>query len=251
MLGSMTDGRLPSRAPRDREQWTQLLRRSPLFEGAGPGDVRVLLRSARQRAVERDGFFFLEGDPPSGVYVLVRGKVRLIRSGAQGREVILGFIEPGEPFGYVAVWAGTTHRVSAQAAQASQALAWDAATVGRLITKSPGIALTGLRLMARHIEGSWDRLQDLATGRVEWRIARALLRLARLTERAIDAGSPITLEVREQDLAELVGSTAYTVSRILSVWKRAGIVDIRREHILLRKPHLLLDITQDRTEDMP
>jgi CRP/FNR family transcriptional regulator, nitrogen oxide reductase regulator len=247
----MTSGRPPRRATGGREQWAQLLRRCPLFEGVGPGDVEVLLSSARQRAVQRGGFFFLEGDPPSCVYLLARGKVRLIRSGAQGREIILGFVQPAEPFGYVAVWAGTPHGASAQAAQASQALAWDAATIGRLMTKNPGIALTGLRLMARHIEGSWDRLQDLATGRVEWRIARALLRLARLTERTIDAESAITLEVREQDLAELVGSTAYTVSRILSAWKRTGIVDVRREHVLLRKPRMLLDITLDGTEKMP
>ena len=105
--------------------------------------------------------------------------------------------------------------------------------------------------MARHVEGSWDRLQDLTTGRVEWRIARALLRLAHLTARTPDAGSAITLEMREQDLAELVGSTAYTVSRILSAWKRAGIVDVRREHVLLLKPHVLREVTQDQTDETP
>jgi CRP-like cAMP-binding protein len=103
--------------------------------------------------------------------------------------------------------------------------------------------------MAQHVEGSWDRLQDLTTGRVEWRIARALLRLARLTGRAMQAGATLTLEVREQDLAELVGSTAFTVSRTLSAWKRAGIVDVRRARVFLRKPHLLREIARDGTEE--
>ena len=235
----------PRRPARKQERWVPFLQRCPLFECVGAADLAVLLGSARQYAVPRGGFFFLEGDPPNQVNVLIRGKIRLIRSGPQGREAMLGFIEPGEPFGYVATWAGTPHRVSAQAAQASQAFAWDAATISRLMAKHPGVALRGLRLVAQHIEGSWDRLEDLTTGRVEWRIARALLRLAHLIEPPTDAGSTITLEVREQDLAELVGSTAYTVSRILSAWKRTGIVGVRREHVLLRKPHLLREITPD------
>jgi CRP-like cAMP-binding protein len=193
----------------------------------------------------RSSFFFLQGDLPSQVYVLVGGKVRLVRSGSRGREVLLEFIEPGDPFGYVAMWAGTAHRVSAQAAQTSRALAWDAAAIARLVARHPAVALKGLRLMAQHVEGSWDRLQDLSAERVEWRMARALLRLAHLTGRIGNAAPPITLEVREQDLAELVGSTAFTVSRILSAWKRAGIVDVRREHVLLREPQRLGQMAPD------
>jgi CRP/FNR family transcriptional regulator, nitrogen oxide reductase regulator len=245
---TVTDNR-PSRGQAgDREGWKSLLQDCPLFDGIGPEGLAALLESARHREVQRGSFFFLQGDLPRQVCMLVRGKVRLIRSGPRGGEVILEFIEPGDPFGYVAMWAGTAHRVSAQAAQASQALAWDAAAIARLVTRHPGIALRGLRLMAQHVEGNWDRLQDLSTGRVEWRIARALLRLARLTGRTLDAGSVVTLEVREQDLAELVGSTAFSVSRVLSAWKREEIVDVRRERVLLRKPQRLKEIAQDETE---
>jgi CRP/FNR family transcriptional regulator, nitrogen oxide reductase regulator len=241
----VTKGGRPSRRAGEQAEWAGLLRRCPLFEGITSKDLDAVLESASLRAAPRAGFFFLEGDSPNRVYVLIQGKIRLVRSGPQGREVILGFIEPGEPFGYVAVWAGTAHAVSAQAAQASRALAWEAATVARYVAKDPGLAIRGLRLMARHVEGSWDRVQDISTGRVEWRIARALLRLARFQERTVDAGTALTLDVREQDLAELVGSTAYTVSRILSAWKRAGIVDVRRERIILRRPQQLLDVKQD------
>jgi CRP-like cAMP-binding protein len=230
---------------RERERWVQILQECPLFQDVATDDLRRLLGSARRRALLRGDFFFLEGDPSSHVYVLVHGKVRLVRSGPQGREAMLGFIEPGEPFGYVAAWAGTVHRVSAQAAQVSRALSWEAAAVSRFMTEHPGMAFRGLRLMAQYVEGSWDRLEDLTTGHVEWRIARALLRLAHLTERPTDVGSAVSVEVREQDVAELVGSTAYTVSRILSAWKRLGIVDVRREHLILYKPDALREIPRN------
>jgi CRP/FNR family transcriptional regulator, nitrogen oxide reductase regulator len=107
-----------------------------------------------------------------------------------------------------AVSAATARRVSAQAAQESRALVWEAETIARFMAQHPEIALRGLRLMAERVEGGWDRLQDLATGRVERRVARALLRLAHLTGRTTDAESAVAVEVREQDLAKLVGSTA-------------------------------------------
>ena len=141
--------------------------------------------------------------------------------------------------------------MSAQAAQESRALAWDAETIARFMAQHPEIALRGLRLMAERVEGGWDRLRDLATGRVEWRVARALLRLAHLTGRTADADSAVAVEVREQDLAEMVGSTAYTVSRILSAWKRSGLVDIRRERIAIRNPRRFREIAVDPMEASP
>jgi CRP/FNR family transcriptional regulator, nitrogen oxide reductase regulator len=243
----MKEGQPPPLPAGDPGRGAHLLAHCPLFESMHPKDLEDLGRFAQQRAVKRGDFFYLEGDSPDHVYVLARGRVRLVRTGPQGREVIVGFIEPAEPFGYVAVWAGTAHHVSAQAAQDCRALAWGVPTIARLMTQHPGIALSGLRLMAERVEGSWDRLQDLATGHVEWRVARTLLRLAHLTRRTLDAGSAITLQVREQDLAELVGSTAFTVSRILSEWRRAGFVDARREHILIRAPGRLREIAEDAT----
>jgi len=239
----MTDGTSSRQVTRGREH-APLLEHCPLFEGVDPSDLEILVQSALHRVVKRGGFFFLEGDSPAEIYVLVTGKVRLVRSGPLGREVIVGFVEPGEPFGYVAAWAGTSHPVSAQAAQESRALVWGVLTIARFMAQHPRMAIRGLRLMAERVEGSWDRLQELATGRIEWRIARALLRLAHLTGRATEPGSAVALEVREQDLAELVGSTAYTVSRILAAWKRAGLVDARREHILIREPLKLRGIAQ-------
>jgi len=188
----MKDGQRSRQMTHEPDRGVHLLEHCPLFAGVGPGDLEGLVQSALHRAAERGGFFFLEGDSPDQVYVLVSGKVRLVRSGPQDHEVIVGFVKPGDPFGYVAVWAGTARRVSAQAAQDSRALAWDSPTIARFMARHPGMALSGLRLMAERVEGSWDRLQELATGRVEWRVARALLRLAHLT------GAPQTPDQRSR-----------------------------------------------------
>jgi CRP-like cAMP-binding protein len=87
----------------------------------------------------------------------------------------------------------------------------------------------------------------LATERVERRIAHGLLRLARQIGRDVDGGVLIDLTLSRQDIAEMTGTTLYTVSRTLSGWEQRGIVRTGRERVLVRR----LDELQAIAEDLP
>jgi len=228
-----------SRQHHDPRPWAVLVERCSLFKGLDAETLGALLRSARPCVAKRGEFFFLEGDPPRQVFVLVHGRVRLVRSDPQGRTLIVRLVSSAESFGLVAVWAGTVHRVAAQAAETSHAVAWDAATMAQLTRRHPGMAHASLRLMAERVEQGWSSLQDLNTRSIECRVARALLRLAHHTAPTATPEPAITVDLREQDLAELVGVTTFTISRILSAWKHRGLVDVGRAHIFVPDPRWL------------
>ena len=99
--------------------------------------------------------------------------------------------------------------------------------------------------MGERIQVLQDRLREMATERVERRIANTLLRLARQTGRKTPEGVQIDLPLSRQDLAELCGTTLYTVSRTLSRWEMDGIVEAGRERVVIRAPHRLVMIAQD------
>ncbi len=235
----------------DRARWAVIVKDCPLFIGLNASIHGILLHSARHRVAAPGEFFFLEGDPPTTVYVLVDGRVRLVRVGPRGRALIVGFVEAGEPFGYVAAWAGTVHRVGAQAAEVSQALVWSVETMTQLTLRYPEIARAGLRVLAARVESGWDRLYDLHTRRTECRVARALLQFSPGANPAAGPETPLDVHLREQDLAELVGVTTFTVSRILSAWRRDGVADVRRAHIVVPAPRRLREIAMvpDRAND--
>jgi CRP-like cAMP-binding protein len=90
-----------------------------------------------------------------------------------------------------------------------------------------------------------ERLRELATERVEQRVARTLLRLARQVGRKVEGGVLIDMPLSRQDLAEMTGTTLYTVSRILSQWEQQHLVETGRERILIRQPHGLVAIAED------
>ncbi len=107
------------------------------------------------------------------------------------------------------------------------------------------MAVNALRFLAGRLHELQDRYRELATERVERRVARAVLRLARQAGRKTDAGILIDLPLSRQDLAEMTGTTLYTVSRILSSWESAGLVEVGRERVVIKRGHGLVSIAED------
>jgi CRP-like cAMP-binding protein len=89
------------------------------------------------------------------------------------------------------------------------------------------------------------QLQDVATERVARRVARALLRLAAQLGRKTEEGILIDLPLSRQNLAELTGTTLFTVSRLLSGWEAEGLLEVGRERVVIRAPHGLARIAED------
>ena len=201
------------------------LQRCPLFRGLGITQLHELLRSARMRRVSEREFYFRQGDLAAEAYVLMRGRVKLIRTGSDTRRGIVRFVPPLEPFGYEAALAGTSYAASAQASEDSEALAWSATTLANVMTSHPVIAHNCLRLMAETIQGTWERVHGLFAESLERRAARALLMLGARIGRRAESGTAITLRLPRQDLAAFVGATPYAMSRIVSRWRRLRIVD--------------------------
>jgi CRP-like cAMP-binding protein len=146
--------------------------------------------------------------------------------------------------GIIVVLSNTIYPLSAEVVADCLALRWNYDATIRLMERFPVLALNGLRLVADRFQDLQDRYRELATERVERRVARALLRLVRQTGRRSEGGVLIDLPLTRQDLGEMTGPTLYTVSRILSSWEQQGIIKADRR-IIVYKPHELVTIAED------
>jgi CRP-like cAMP-binding protein len=230
---------------------TQLLSQCPTFRDLHMAGLQVVLQAAHQCQVERNAFFFHQGDSATTFYVLVQGEAKLTQVTSEGNQMLMRFAGPGECFGGVVALSHVDYTLSAQAVDDCLALAWDGETLVGLIERYPRIALNMLEVMVGHYRHLLDRYQELATERVEQRVARALLRLARQAGQKVKNGVLIGLPLSREDLAEMTGTTLYTVSRILSRWAHQGLVEVGRERVLIRNPHALVVIAEDLPSDVP
>lgn len=223
----------------------ELLHRAPLFAGLALANLQVIARASGRRQALRGAAFFRQGEPATQIHVLVRGRVKLTRVDPEGREVLVRFVGPAEMFGGIAALGDSTYPVSAEAVTSSETLAWHGETMTQLMRRFPEVALNAMRLMAGRIQELQTRLAELVAQRVEQRVARALLRLAQQAGRRVEEGVLIDLPLSRQDLAELTGTTLYTVSRILSRWESQGFVASSRERVVIRIPHALVTLAED------
>jgi CRP-like cAMP-binding protein len=196
--------------------------------------------------VEEGGYYFFQGDVADYLYIMMQGRAKLCQIGSDGQQVNLRTLVPGQLFGAVgAVESRATYPACAQAMEDSTAIAIESAAFRKMLETRPYLSFGLMQMMTGYIREMQERYRELATERVEQRIARALLRLAAQSGRRMGAGLLIELSFSREDLAEMTGTTLYTVSRVLSAWEKQGIIQTGRERIILPKPHDLVRLAED------
>jgi len=222
-----------------------LLTQIELFQGLSEIDLETVLKESREISFEQDSFLFYQDDPAERVFVLKSGRIKLYQLSDDGQQVLMRVMTPGMMFAAISIVEGATYPVSAEAAEAGQAIYWSQETILSLIERYPRLAMNAIRVLAGHVREFQNRYRELATERVERRLARTVLRLASQTGRKTDEGVLLDLPLTRQDLAEMSGTTLYTVSRILSQWDSQGLVLAGRERLVIRFPHGLVSIAED------
>lgn len=219
------------------------LRKVVVFENASDDDLELIMKNCIPRSLEEGGFFFLQGDAADFLYVLTSGQVKLMQSNPNGQQVNLRTIYPWQLFGALgAVREGAIYPASAESLENSTALAVSSQFLHSMLETRPYLSFGLMKLMTSYIQEIQARYRELATERVEQRVANALIRLAGQTGQKSGKEGGIELSFSRQDLAEMTGSTLYTVSRLLSEWERKGFIETGRERVRILKPHDLVRI---------
>jgi CRP-like cAMP-binding protein len=215
----------------DESNLIALLAQSGLFRRLGEGRLRDIVQVAHRRAFAAEEIMVRQGDPALACYVLVAGHARIVQVTPGGHAIVLRFIGPPADFGLVALLSDAEYPATVQAVEPCEVLLWEGELLAQFVERESRMAFNAIRVLARQHQEQQVRYQELLTEAVEQRLARALVRLVGLAGEPTPEGTLIALRLSREDLADLVGSTLFTVSRILSRWDHEGIVDSRREAV--------------------
>jgi CRP-like cAMP-binding protein len=222
------------------------LRQVDIFKEAPPEDLNLLVQKGILRSIEEDGFFFFQGDPAAYFYILTSGRVKLLQSNPAGQQVNLRTIREWQVFAALgAVRPDALYPVTAQALEPSAALAIESSFLHEMMQTRPYLNFGLMQLMTGYIQEMQIRYKELATERLDRRLALTLLRLASQIGTRLQENEPaVEIPLSRQDLAEASGSTMFTVSRTLAEWERLGLVEAGRERVVIRNPHGLVKIAE-------
>jgi CRP-like cAMP-binding protein len=204
-----------------------------LLEGLSPAALADVRAAARIRRVPRNTRLFNQGDGSVRAHALIEGYVRISQSGSDGAQVVMRFIRPGDLFGSVALFTDGRYPADADALTDLTEVSWSESDLAHLMDRHHRIATNFIGIIGKRLQEVQNRVRELATQRVERRIAHALLRLARNGGDKTADGITIAFQLRRKDIADICGTTLHSASRIITPWERAGWLITRDQRVTI------------------
>lgn len=204
------------------------------FESLSDDDAR---RFASELVVRNFGsreFVVVEGEPSAGFYLLCRGKARIFRTAADGREQTFRLVGAGDTFNEVPIFDGAPNPATVETIEPSEVILIPSESLVRTIRRQPEVGMALLRHFARRLRSFTELVEQISLQTVQGRLARYLYQLAREEGVRTEEGIVVPRTITQQDLASLVGSVREVVSRTLKVMSEDGIVEVRRKDIVIR-----------------
>jgi YD repeat-containing protein len=213
----------------------------PPFSGLSRADLDVILEKARPLRVAAGQAVFEQDGEAHSFFLLLDGHVRVVKTTADGQQVIMRYISAGQLIGIATALGRTTYPATATAAVDSLALAWPNEAWHELATHYPAFAANTYKTVSARMEEAHERVVELATALVDRRVAHALLRLIEQSGRRTEYGIEIGFPISRQDIADMTGTTLHTVSRLLTAWEHQGFVRSTRKRVTVVDGARLLD----------
>jgi CRP-like cAMP-binding protein len=214
----------------------ELLRQMPYFANLDAATLTEIARAVRQREVQAGEHILTADEPCLGLYVVMHGQVRLMKTTADGREHVLRVLGPGATFNDVAVFDGGPNSDDVVAVGPTKIGYVPTATMMRLIERNPDIARAALKLLSQRQRSLGNVVEDLALRDVTARIARLLLGCIGQHEHIVEKAEFACARITHQEIAAMVGSVREVVQRALKELERDGAIALHRSTIDIRDP---------------
>lgn len=190
----------------------------PLLSGLDPGAVAALLDRGTERRAGRGETLFRAGDPARGLFLIVEGRVRIVRE-TIGRGQVVHEEGPGGTLGEIPLFTGCPYPATATATESTRCLVFPLVAVRSAVAVDPELAFRLLGTLATRVRGLIDRLDRLVFAGVRARLAAWILERRRTA-----IGPVVSLGLSQERLAEELGTVREVVVRELRSLREAGVV---------------------------
>ena len=220
-----------------------LLKKCPLFAGLNEEDLKKIRSIALLKKVRRKEVIFYEGEEAKGFYVTLSGKVKIYRVSPDGKEQILHVIDAPDSFAEAALFLEGIFPAFAEALSDSQLLFIPKKDFVHLIEKNPKGSLNMIASLSHFLRRFASLIEDLSFKEVSSRIAKYLIDLSLKLSREGKNSGEVELDLSKTQLASKLGTISETFSRTLAKMKAKGIIDVKKNRILILNREALEELS--------
>lgn len=216
----------------------ETLKKSELFSSLKEDELQSISKYFEKVTYKNNENIFVEGDPSDKFYLLAEGSVKVLKHTMMGKDIILEIMSPGDIFGGVAVLDKKPFPASAQAMESTTVVWISRQNLLRIMDDYPVLKLEIVKYFSDKLRDAHEMLKNIATERVEKRIAALLLKLSEKIGVDDDGFRKIDFPLTRQEISEMVGTTVETCIRTMSKLQKSGIIKSSNGRISI-KPNLL------------
>ena len=219
-----------------------LIEKFPIFSGIPHADSLSIVSAAHEKRFARHKTLFSEGDPIREILLLVSGWVKETQFSQNGSEVILRLNGPGQIMGALGCNKGD-HCSTAQTIRPSSALVWESSVFEACLEHFPVLRRNATQILGERLRELEQRFREVSTEKVAPRLSRQLVRLSnQLGWTGMD--DSVAIHLSREELAQLTGTSLFTVSRLLCKWEALGFVVAQREVVRVRNLAALMQVSE-------
>jgi len=216
----------------------ETLKKSELFSSLKDDELKSVSEYFEKVTYKNNENIFVEGDPSDKFYLVAEGSVKVLKHTMMGKDIILEIMSPGDIFGGVAVLDKKPFPASAQAMESTTVIWISRQNLIRIMDEYQVLKLEIVKYFSDKLRDAHEMLKNIATERVEKRIASLLLKLSEKIGVEDKGFKKLDFPLTRQEISEMVGTTVETCIRTMSKLQKRGVIKSSNGRISI-KPNLL------------
>ncbi|MCK5504689.1 MAG: Crp/Fnr family transcriptional regulator [Thermodesulfovibrionia bacterium] len=202
----------------------EILKKSEVFSSLKDEDAESISGLFEKKVFKNNEVIFMEGDPSDKFYIVAEGNVKILKHTMMGKDVILEIMSPGDIFGGVAVLDNKPYPASAQAMESITVARISRQNLLKIMEEYPMLKLEIVKYFSDKLRDAHEMLKNVATERVEKRIASLLFKLSEKVGIEDGGYRKIDFPLTRQEISEMVGTTVETCIRTMSKFQKKGMI---------------------------
>jgi CRP/FNR family transcriptional regulator, cyclic AMP receptor protein len=226
------------------ENARRLLGSCLLFRGLARHNRDVLVARARIQHFAAGQNIFMMGSLGDSMMAVLTGTVRISVPSAEGRELLLAILHPGEFFGEIALLDGKERTADAQAVTDCELAVLGRAHVLDFLHREPGALVSLIDVLCERLRETDQHIAEVALLHLPVRLAKVLIRMAKTDCATKSNQSRFRIDLSQRELGNMIGAARENVNKCLRGWQRAGIVRMEERAIIITNRAALDEIAE-------
>jgi CRP/FNR family transcriptional regulator, cyclic AMP receptor protein len=211
----------------------ELLRTVPIFSELTDEDIASLSRLAARRRIPKDTVVFFENEEGDFFFMILEGRIKVTILGDDGREVILSVLGAGDFFGEMALLDNEPRSATAIAIEETELLSLHRVDFQAVLTDNRSITVALIKSLTARLRRANHQISTLALLDVYGRVARVIAEMARDEGRRLRDGRIAFRRATHQEIANRIGTTRETVTRMLKDLERQGLIHVEGREMVV------------------